>query len=72
MYTPERPGRVENYTNASLMMGFVNLLWILGVIWALFGIFAVMLIGWVCNLLISWLDSYRRARDYANRWPRTP
>lgn len=46
---PEAP----DYTVAALVMGFVNLLWIFGVIWALFGLPAVMAAGWVINLGID-------------------
>ena len=46
-----------DYTNAALVMGFVNLLWVFGVIWALFGLPAVMATGWLLNL---WIDRLRR------------
>ena len=42
-----------DYTVAALVMGFVNLLWIFGVIWALFGLPAVMATGYVLNLGIE-------------------
>jgi hypothetical protein len=42
-----------DYTNAALVMGFVNLLWVFGVIWVLFGLPAVMAVGWVLNLGIN-------------------
>ncbi|MDU8912810.1 histidinol phosphate aminotransferase [Aestuariicoccus sp. MJ-SS9] len=56
------PGRVEDYTTASLVLIFVNLLWILGVIWAQWGIGAVMLAGAVLNHLITRLEVYRARR----------
>lgn len=71
MYTPQRPGRAEDYTIPSLVMIFVNLVWILGVIWVQFGLIAVVICGWVCNKLISRLEAYKRAVEYARRWPRT-
>ncbi|WP_407492376.1 hypothetical protein [Pseudooceanicola sp. MF1-13] len=46
---------VPDYTNATLVMGFFNLLWIFGVIWALFGLVAVMAVSWVMNRGIDWL-----------------
>lgn len=50
-----RKGSAPNYTNAALVMGLVNLLWIFGVIWALFGLVAVMAVSWVLNRGIDWL-----------------
>ena len=37
------PKRVEDYTTANLVLIFINLLWIFGVIWAQFGLMAVIL-----------------------------
>ncbi|WP_169052583.1 hypothetical protein [Pseudooceanicola onchidii] len=42
-----------DYTTPALVMGLVNLLWIFGVIWALFGLPAVMATGWLLNLGID-------------------
>ena len=42
-----------NYTNAALVMGLVNLIWMLGVIWAIWGLPAVMLTGLGLNGLIN-------------------
>ena len=47
---PEAP----NYTNAALVMGLVNLLWVLGVIWAMFGLPTVLAIGYALDRLILW------------------
>ncbi|TCS61861.1 hypothetical protein [Primorskyibacter sedentarius] len=49
-----------NYTTAALVMGGVNLLWILGVIWAVFGLPVVMLLSLGLNWLIDRLDRRRR------------
>lgn len=38
-----------NYTNAALVMGLVNMLWIFGVLWSMFGLPVVLLIGFVLN-----------------------
>jgi len=46
---PEAP----NYTNAALVMGLVNLLWILMVLWAVFGLPVVLAVSYGLNLLIS-------------------
>lgn len=45
-----------NYTTPALWMGLVNLLWIFGVIWAFFGLPAVLAIGWLLNRGITWLS----------------
>ncbi len=50
----QRPKRrAPDYTAACLWMGLVNLLWIFGVIWALFGLPGVLLAGWGLNRMIS-------------------
>ncbi|EAQ04225.1 hypothetical protein OB2597_08784 [Pseudooceanicola batsensis HTCC2597] len=49
----DRPTSAPNYTNATLWMGFINLLWIFGLIWSLFGLLAVIAVGWLLNLGIS-------------------
>ncbi|WP_254919043.1 hypothetical protein [Oceanicola sp. 22II-s10i] len=38
-------------------MGLVNLLWMLGVIWAMFGMPAVLATGYALNRGISWLST---------------
>ena len=42
-----------NYTNAALVMGLVNLLWIFMVLWAAFGFPVVLLVGFVLDKVIS-------------------
>ena len=63
------PKRVEDYTTANLILIFVNLLWIFGVIWAQFGIVAVILVGWLLNHLITRLEMYRASREI--RWTKS-
>jgi hypothetical protein len=48
---PEAP----NYTNAALVMGVVNLVWIFIALWAAFGFHVVLLTALALNRLISWL-----------------
>ncbi|SLN74315.1 hypothetical protein ROJ8625_04040 [Roseivivax jejudonensis] len=55
----EQRGRAPDYTNAALAMGLVNLIWIFGVIWALFGLPVVLLVGWVLNRAITRLAARR-------------
>lgn len=57
------PRRVEDYTEACLWMGLVNLFWILGAIWAVFGMIQVLVVAFVLNRLISRLALYKAARD---------
>ena len=63
----QHPKRVEGYTNANLILIFVNLLWIFGVIWANFGIVAVILTGWALNLGITKLKQVKDSREI--QWP---
>ncbi|GAW33811.1 hypothetical protein RA2_00856 [Roseovarius sp. A-2] len=53
-----------NYTNAALVMGAVNLLWVFMVIWATLGFLAVLVTGFVLDKLIQWC-ARRRAGDTA-------
>lgn len=59
----QHPKRVEDYTTANLILILVNLLWILGVIWANFGLLAVVLTGWFLNHMITRLEQYRASRE---------
>ncbi|MBA85725.1 MAG: hypothetical protein CML69_13435 [Rhodobacteraceae bacterium] len=42
-----------NYTNAALIMGLVNLLWIFGLVWSLWGLPVVLLLAAGLNALID-------------------
>lgn len=44
-----------NYTNATLVMGAVNLIWIFIALWAAFGFHVVLLAALALNRFISWL-----------------
>ncbi|SLN38708.1 hypothetical protein PEL8287_01881 [Roseovarius litorisediminis] len=48
-----------NYTNAALVMGLVNLIWIFMVIWATLGLPAVLITGYILDRLIT-LIAFRR------------
>ncbi|MDB9707264.1 hypothetical protein LY10_02136 [Planktotalea frisia] len=50
------PQAVENYTNTCLVMGFVNLLWIMIAIWAWKGFVAALLLSATVYHAIKWLD----------------
>ncbi len=43
-----------NYTNTALVMGAVNLIWVLAVIWATLGFAAVLATGYALDRLIVW------------------
>jgi len=47
---PEAP----NYTNAALVMGAVNLFWLLAVLWAVYGWPVVLVAGYAIDRLICW------------------
>ncbi|MEL6648880.1 MAG: hypothetical protein AAFQ05_14550 [Pseudomonadota bacterium] len=48
-----------NYTTPALIMGGVNLFWILMVIWVAYGMLAVVALGFALDRVIHWLS--RRA-----------
>ena len=50
-----------DYTNAALVMGFVNLIWSFLLIWASFGLPAVLVLAVFLNYMITRL-AHRRAR----------
>ena len=54
-----RLDKAPDFTNAALVMGFVNLLWIFAVIWALFGMIAVLLTAFGLNAGITRLGRLR-------------
>ncbi len=41
-----------NYTNAALIMGGLNLFWIMTVIWAMWGLPTVLAVGYLLDRLI--------------------
>ncbi|MGH1577675.1 hypothetical protein [Planktotalea sp.] len=49
-------GRVENYTNTCLVMGLINLMWIMIALWAWKGFFAALMLGAAIYYSINWLD----------------
>jgi len=55
-------GRAPDYTDAALVMGGVNLIWILIALWALVGFWAVLALGVGLNALITRLER-RAAQD---------
>ena len=55
-------GRAPNYTIPALVMGGVNLFWILLVIWAVFGFWAVALLTWGLDRAIHALGRRRMRR----------
>lgn len=54
-------GRAPDYTSACLVMGLVNLLWVLIAIWAWKGLSAVLIVGLLLHLAIQRLEQ-RTAR----------
>ena len=58
MHDPARPP-APDYTNAALVMGLVNLVWILGVIWVVLGLPFVLAAGWTLNRLIDRIAARR-------------
>ncbi len=54
----DRPA-APDFTQACVVMFGVNLTWIMMVIWAIWGLVAVAVLGWVVNKLISRIDMAR-------------
>jgi len=48
-----------DYTNAALMIGLVNLLWVFMVLWANFGLPVVLATAYGLDRLIVWLSRRR-------------
>ena len=46
------PREAPNYTNAALVMGLVNLLWMFLALWAVFGLPVVLAVGFVLDRII--------------------
>lgn len=49
-----------DYTNAALVMGLVNMLWIFMVIWAWIGLPAILVLGYALDKVISRIGARRR------------
>ena len=60
---PEAP----NYVNACLVMFGVNLAWIFTVIWAIWGLILVMVLGLVINHAMTRLQAAAQARAMRER-----
>ncbi len=52
-------GRAPDYTAPALVMAAVNLFWMLGVIWAMFGLPVVLALAWGLKSGIDWLGARR-------------
>lgn len=63
------PGRVEDYTTATLVLLFINMIWIFGAIWASWGLGPVLILAAVLNHPITRLQVMlvRRERRYPAR-----
>ncbi|MDJ0820764.1 MAG: histidinol phosphate aminotransferase [Paracoccaceae bacterium] len=59
----QHPKRVEDYTNANLVLIFVNLLWFFAVLWANWGLGAVIIAGAFFNHLITRLAVNKARRE---------
>lgn len=60
------PKRVEDYTNANLVLIFVNLLWIFGLLWSTWGLVPVLVTGLVLNHAINRIEVIRLERAQAH------
>ena len=51
--------KAPDYTNAALVMGLVNLLWVFMALWAAFGLPIVLAVAYGLHLLIGRIDRRR-------------
>lgn len=56
--THNRPA-APNYTHACIVMFGVNIAWIFMVIWAIWGLLAVAVTGWIVNRAINRIKAAR-------------
>ncbi len=56
--TNDRPA-APNFTQACIFMFGVNIAWVFMVIWAVWGLLAVAVTGWVLNQIINRIDAAR-------------
>lgn len=68
---PAHPKEVEDYTTPSLVLIFINMLWVFGVIWAWFGLAPVLLLGWALHHAIRALARRRKAKRAVIRAPKS-
>lgn len=54
----DRPA-APNYTQACIVMFGINIAWVFMVIWAIWGLLAVAITGWVVNKWINRIDAAR-------------
>ena len=53
--------KAPNYTNAALVMGFVNLMWVLMLLWGIYGFVPALAFGAVLLAVLRTVED-RRAR----------
>jgi hypothetical protein len=59
---------VADYKSTCLIMGFINLLWVFGALWAFYGLPVVLVLAATLNHLITRLDlKLARAQYYGPR-----
>ncbi len=58
----EYPSEAPNYTKACVVMFGVNITWIFTVIWAIWGLLFVMMLGLVINHAMTRIHAWSQAR----------
>ncbi len=56
MFDPHRQKVAPDYTPACIVMFGVNLVWMLFLVWAIWGLIAAGLAGWIVHKLIDRID----------------
>ena len=62
-----RLSEAPDYTKACIVMFGVNIAWIFMVVWAIWGLIVVVLLGGIINHLMTRLEMRARARAEAQR-----
>ena len=53
-----------DFTQACIVMFGVNIAWVFLLLWAVWGLIAVAVLGWCLNRWMTWLQA-RQAREHA-------
>ncbi len=62
-----QPTAAPNFKSACVVMFGVNITWIFMVIWAIWGLIFVMLLGWVINHMMTRVHAYSITRAAMQR-----
>lgn len=61
-----RQGTAPNYTNACIVMFGVNILWVLVVVWTVWGLVCAIMLGFGVHLLLERVSIWKAQHDVAS------